>query len=173
MPTEERTLGELHAAIAALDPGARLRDLTSQLVTLNDRLHHLETDYSVETNPDRVTLHVAELETLRANQHDVRTLIATERQTINRRTFTPTDHDTLRAAITHRTATIYQQTISNRPEWLIEVLTELDDRGTLGQLRAGQVRQLVLDRATTEELSLGGHAPDPGQRVERLLARIV
>ena len=62
-------------------------------------------------------------------------------------------------------------TVNGRVE--TKVLTELDDRGTLGQLRAGQVRQLVLDRATTEELSLDGLTPASGRRVERLLARIV
>ena len=89
--------------------------------------------------PGPTELFVAELETLRANQHDVRTLIATERQTISRRTFAPTDHDALRAAIAHRTETIYAQAISERPEWLIELLTELDDRGTLEQLRPRQL----------------------------------
>ncbi|MGE0308927.1 MAG: MobF family relaxase, partial [Acidimicrobiia bacterium] len=133
LQVEGRTLAELHTAIAALDPGARLRDLTSQLVALNDRLRRVETDYSSETNPDRVALLVAELETLRANQHEARALIATERQTISRQTSASTDHESLRAAITHRTTTIYQQAIDERPEWLIELLTELDDRGTLAQ----------------------------------------
>jgi hypothetical protein len=113
---EDRTLREPHTTIAALDPGARLRDLTQQLVALNDRLHQVETDRSAETKPHRSALFVAELETLRANQHDVRTMIATEGQTLDRRMFTPTDHDALRAAIAQRTKTIYQQAIDERRE---------------------------------------------------------
>ena len=154
LQVEDRTLAELHAAIDALDPGARLRNLTQELVTLNDRLHQVETDRSAETNPDRSALSVAELETLRTNQHDVRTMIAAEHQTLSRRTIAPTDHDALRAAVAHRTATIYQQTISERPEWLIALLNELDDRGTLEQVRLGQVRQLVLDRVTVDDLAI-------------------
>ena len=88
----------------------------------------------------------------RQNQVDARALIATERQTLSRRALAPTDHDSLRAAITHRTKTIYQQAINERPEWLIETLTELDDRGTLGQLRPSQLRQLVSDVAADKDL---------------------
>ena len=170
---ESRTLRELNVAIASLDPGARLHDLTAQLVALNDRLHHVETDYTSETNPDRSTLVVAELETLRANQHDVRTMIANERQTLSRRTFAPTDHGALRAAVTHRTVTIYQQAISERPEWLVELLTELDDRGTLEQVRLGQVRQLVLDRVTNMDIAVAGHTLGSARRVDRIPTRTV
>ena len=95
--------------------------------------------------------------------HDVRALLATERQTISRRTLAPTDHDALRAAVTHRTRTIYQQAINERPEWLVELLTELEDRGTLEQVRLGQVRQLVLDTVTARELASG----DPTQVATR------
>jgi len=160
LQVESRTLAELHTAIAALDPGARLRELTQQLVALNDRLHHVESERSVETNPARAALLAAERETLRAGQHDVRTVIATERQTLSRRAFAPTDHDALQAAITHRTRTIYQQAISERPEWLIALLNELDDRGTLQQVRLSQVTHLVLDRVTSADLAMGDPAPD-------------
>ena len=170
---ESRTLAELHAAIAGLDPGARLRDLTSQLVAINDRLHHAETENSAETNPDRLALFAAELVTLRANQHDVRTLITTERQTLSRRTFAPTDHDALRAAVTHRTETIYQQAIRERPEWLIELLMDLDDRGTLEQLRPRQLHRLVLEEAKTRDLRLDDPAMAARGSVERTPARAI
>ena len=171
LQVEDRTLGELHAAIAALDPGARLRELTSQLVAVNDRLHFVESELSVEANPERAALLAAELETVRASQHDARALIATERQTLGRRTFAPTDHDALRAAIARRTETVYQQAVNERPEWLVELLTELDDRGTLEQVRLGQVRQLVLDRVKTDDLALHVPSPNPGQSVEQDLVR--
>ncbi|HQZ33567.1 MAG TPA: MobF family relaxase [Ilumatobacteraceae bacterium] len=171
LQVEDRTLGELHAAIAALDPGARLRDLTQQLVAVNDRLHQVETDRSAATNPDRSALFVAELETLRSNQNVVRTMIATERQTLSRRTLAPTDHDELRAAIAHRTATIYQQAISERPDWLIEVLNGLDDRGTLEQLRLSQVRELVLGKVTAADHAVGAPIHSAKRQVERTPAR--
>jgi conjugative relaxase-like TrwC/TraI family protein len=171
LQVEDRTLGELHAAIAALDPGARLRDLTQQLVAVNDRLHQVETDRSAETNPDRSALFVAELETLRSNQHDVRTMIATERQTLSRRTLAPTDHDALREAISNRTRTIYRQAINERPDWLIEQLTGLDDRGILEQLRLGQIRELILANATTTELALGDLTPHAMRRLDRAPGR--
>ena len=150
---ERRTLGELQAAIAALDPGAKLRDLTTQLVALNDRLHQVESDRSGETNPARASLFVAEQTTLRASQHDVRSQISTERESVNRRTYSPTDQDTLRSALVRRTETIYQQAISERPVWLIDLLTDLDGHATLEQLRPAQIRELILDRAMTEELA--------------------
>lgn len=155
---EDRTLGELHAAIAALDPGARLRDLTSQLVALNDRLHHVETNHSAEADPERAALLAAELETLRANQHDVRAVIANERQAINRRALGPTDHDALRAAISQRTGTIYRHAVEDRPDWLIELLTELDERGTLEQLRPSQLHRVISDAAAAKDLDQSSHA---------------
>lgn len=171
LQVESRTLAELHVAMAALDPGARLRDLTSQLVVLNDRFHHVEAERSVEANPERAALLAAELEILRASQEAVRTLLATERQTLSRRTLAPTDHDVLGAAIAHRTATIYQQAITERPEWLVELLTELDDRGTLKQARLGQVRQLVLDRVTSAELASCDPTVETSRRVGRVPVR--
>ena len=172
-PTETRTLGEMHAAIAALDPGARLRDLTSQLVALNDRLHLVEADRGAETNPTRAALLVAEQETLRASQKDARALISTEREAVNRRTYTPTDEDALRSALARRTETIYQQAVIDRPEWLVDLLTELDDRGTLTQLRPGQVRQRVLDRAIAGDLVVDRLAPAAQRKGVRALERSV
>ena len=69
-------------------------------------------------------------------------------------------------------ATIYQRATSERPEWLIELLTELDDRGTLGQLRSGQVHQLVIDRVTSDDLELSGLAPASGRRLERAVRTV-
>ena len=97
----------------------------------------------------------------------MRNLIAAERQTVNRRSFTPTDHEALQAAITHRTTTVYQQAINERPEWLIEFLTELDDRGTLEQLRPRQLHRLVLETVTTSDLGLGDRAIAEKRRFER------
>ncbi|MCW2750383.1 MAG: conjugative relaxase, partial [Aeromicrobium sp.] len=171
LQVEDRTLGELHAAIAALDPGARLSELTSRLVVLNDRVCQVENDRSAETDPHRLALVVAELETLRANQHDIRAWIATERQSLNRRIFVPTDHDALREAISNRTRTIYRLAINERPDWLIEQLTGLDDRGTLEQLRLGQIRELILANATTAELALGDLTPHAMQRLGRAPGR--
>ncbi len=169
-PVESRTLAELHAASAALDPGAQLRDLTTQLVALNDRLRRVEAARATETNPARTALLVAEETTLRASQHDVRAQISTERAAVNRRTYTPADQHALRSALVRRTDTIYQQAISERPEWLIELLTELDDLGTLAQLRPGQVRDLVLDKATTVDLAVGSPIPAARRRIERAQA---
>ena len=103
----------------------------------------------------------------------MRALISTEREAINRRYYAPTDHDTLRSALARRTDAIYQQAISERPEWLIELLTDLDDCGTLEQLRPAQVRQLVLDRAKTVDLALEGLAPASALAVERAPGRTV
>ena len=155
-PVEARTLAELETAIASLDPGARLRDLTEQLVAVNDRLHRLEAERRAEGVRSRASLLTAELETLRANQRDVRNLIDSQRQTLSRRTLAPTDHDALRAAVTHRTETIYQQAIRERPDWLVELLTELDDRGTLQQVRLSQVQKLTVGAATSRDLDLQG-----------------
>jgi hypothetical protein len=166
-PVETRTLAELETTMASLDPGAALRDLTEQLVAVNDRLHRVETGRATEVDPGRAALIAAEEETLRANQQYVRNLIAVERNMLHSRSFAPTDHDTLRSAITRRTTTIYQQAISERPEWLVELLTELDDRGTLEQLRLAQIHRLVLERATTADLSL----PDPTIEAKRMVKR--
>jgi conjugative relaxase-like TrwC/TraI family protein len=172
-PVENRTLAELETAIAALDPGARLRDLTEAVVAVNDRLHQVATERTAEADPRRAALLTAERETLRANQQDLRNLIAAERQTLSRRSFTPTDRDTLRAAITDRTTTIYQQGIIERPDWIVELLTELDDRGTLRQLRLSQIRELILDKATTTDLALGDPPLDTKRKVERAPVRAI
>ena len=172
LPPEPRTLGEIHAAIAALDPGARLRELTTQLVALNDRLHVVEAERSAETTATRAALLVAEIEIVRVSQRDTRALISTEREAVNRRAYTPTDQDALRSVITRRTETIYQQAITERPEWLIELLTELDDRGTLEQLRPGQVRQLILDKAVAADLVLLNPS-DANRSVGRQTARTI
>ena len=151
-PVESRTHAELETAIASLDPGARLRDLTDQLVAVNDRLHQVEAERPTEADPRRAALLAAERQSLKETQQDLRPLVTAERQTVNRRAFTPADHDTLRAAITHRTTTLYQRAISDRPEWLIELLTELDDRGTLGQLRCAQVWRMVINAVAARDL---------------------
>ena len=165
LPPETRTLGELHAAIAALDPGARLRDLTTQLVALNDRLRVVEAGRSAETAAARAALLVAELETLRANQHDLCGAISTERESVNRLTHATAGQNTLQSALLRRTDTVYRQAVAERPEWLIDLLTELDDRGTLTQLRPGQVRKVVLERAVIEELTLDGLAPQSERKL--------
>lgn len=51
---------------------------------------------------------------------------------------------------------IYQQAIVDRPEWLVDLFTDLDDRGTLRPLRSGQIRRLVLDRVLSEDRTLEG-----------------
>ena len=171
--TEPRTLGELQAAVAALDPGVRLRNLTEQLVALNDGLRRVQADRDAETDPARTTLLNAEKETLRSSQRDVRTLISTERTAVNHQTYTTTDHDALRWAITRRTETIYQQAITERPEWLVALLTDLDDLGTLAQLRPGQIRELILDRATVGELGLHGPSAESERKLERVPVRAI
>lgn len=100
-------------------------------------------------------------------------LLATERQTLRQPTLSPTDHDVLCVAVTHRTRTIYQQAINERPEWLVELLTELDDRGTLEQVRLGQVHQLVLDRAVDHDLGTGEPLRNVKRSIERVSVRTV
>lgn len=161
MPDEVSRFGFVHALI---------RETLYQDLSRSRRAQaHLR---AAEADPSRAALLAAEGQTLRANQQDARNLIAAERHTLNRRTFTPTDHDTLRAAITHRTTTIYQQAISDRPEWLIEILTELDDRGTLAQLRLGQLRELVKAVAINKDCDIASatvalRRPSPSMSMPR------
>jgi len=168
LPTETRTLGELQAAIAALDPGAQLRYLTAQLVSINDRLHLVKVDRSTETASARAALLVAEEQTLRASQHDVRALISIERDSITRPA--STDHDALRAAMSHRTEMIYQQAINGRPEWITELLTELDDLGTLEQLRPRQIRELIVAKAADNDLAVTASNSEARRRADRPVA---
>jgi conjugative relaxase-like TrwC/TraI family protein len=155
---EDRTLAELSTAIAALEPGARLRDLTEQLVAVNDQLHRVNAGRAAETNATRSALLAAETETLLANRRDVRTLLEAERNILNRRSFASTDHEVLHAAVARRTTTVYQEAVVERPEWLVDLLTELDDRGTLGQLRHAQLRRLIIDAAAARDLNPSGEA---------------
>ena len=158
-PTEERTLAQLHEALAALDPGRRLRELTEDLVAVNDRLAHLETQLAAETNPQRHDLLTSERDTLIATQASVRTMLVAERQAIADRRWEPNDTDDLRTAIVHRTTTLYERAVTERHDWVVDLLNELDDRGTLEQLRPRQLRQLIVDARTNQHKN-----PGPTQR---------
>lgn len=152
---ETRTLGELHTAIAALDPGKRLRELTEQLVAVNDRIEIVEAECSADAELARRALLTAELVTLTSAQDDLRAAIAAERQSILRQPFSTSELNGVKAAIVARTAVVLQEAIDNRPEWLVEMLNDLEARGVLVQLRTSQLRQVVEQAAVArDEMSM-------------------
>jgi hypothetical protein len=158
--TEERTLAELHEALACLDPGRRLRELTEDLVATNDRLAVLQDQLAQETDGDRTALLVGELEVVEAQRSSARTMLEEERQAISNRRWNPTEADELRVAIVRRTATVYRQAVTEHPEWAVTLLNEMDDRHALEQVRPDQVRQLIQDGAVAGDLDRNPQVPD-------------
>ncbi|MEP6660548.1 MAG: MobF family relaxase, partial [Acidimicrobiales bacterium] len=171
-PTEERTLAQLHEALAALDPGRRLRELTEDLVAVNDRLAHVESQLAAETGHERRALLTSERDTLIATQSNDRATVTAERDAIADRRWEPNDTDHLRTAIVHRTTTIYQRAVTDRHQWVVDLLNELDDRGTLEQLRPRQLHQLIADTAIQRDLGAEPAAHSMQlSRVEAVLVR--
>ena len=145
LPTETRTLTQLHTELAALDPGQHLRTLTEQLVTINDQLHATTTSIAVEADPTLVALLQAEAAALRDQHQQLRADINQERQHLNHHNNQHPDAAKLQAAIVSRTNTLFAEAINHQPEWLIELLNDLDDSGTLTQASAAQVYERVRD----------------------------
>ena len=166
-PTEERTLAGLREALAALDPGRRLRKLTEHLVATNDRLAAVQEQLAEETDIDRLELLAGELEVLEAQRSSTRTMLQEERHAIDNGRWEPTEADELRAAIARRTATIYRQAVTENPEWVVTLLNDLDDQGVLEQLRASQLHALIVDAATEKDLT-----PNAPQGRSSVLARV-
>jgi hypothetical protein len=150
--TEERTLAELHEALAALDPGRRLRELTEQLVVTNDQLAAVQEQLAKETDVDRLELLGGELQVLSEQQSSTRAMLQAERHAISNGRWEPTEADDLRAAIARRTATIYRQAVTEHPEWVVTLLNDLDDVGSLEQLTVEQTRRVVLDSACGQDV---------------------
>ena len=168
-PTEERTLAQLREALAALDPGRRLRELSESLVATNDQLAAVQAQLVQETDRDRSALRAGERDVLIAQQTSTRTMLEEERRAVRDRIWEPTEADSLQAAMVHRTATLYRQAVTEHPEWVVNLLNELDDIGSLSQLRAAEIRQLIVEAAGNLDLdqllarrALGPcHAPAP------------
>lgn len=150
-PTEERTLAQLHEALAALDPGRRLRELSESLVATNDQLAAVQAQLTRETDRDRSALLDGERDVLIAQQTSTRTMLEEERRAVRNRIWEPTDADHLRASIVHRTATVYRQAVTEHPEWVVNLLNDLDDRGVLEQIRLGELRGIIVNAATRDD----------------------
>jgi hypothetical protein len=73
-------------------------------------------------------------------------MLEAERHSISNRRWEPTETDSLRAAIVHRTATIYRQAVTERPEWIGDLLNELDNLGVCREVVSRVCRDLVTRR---------------------------
>jgi hypothetical protein len=155
-PVEPRTLAQLQTELTRLDPGRRLRQLTEHLVAARDHLTHVQDRLEAELDRHRRDPLVAERDVLLAEQTASRAAVEAEREALRNRRWQPNEANELRAAINRRTATIYQHAVTEHPEWVVQLLTELDDRGSLQQLRPNQVHQLIVDAATQRDM---GPAP--------------
>jgi len=82
-------------------------------------------------------------------------MLEEERRAVRNRIWERTEADSLRAAIVHRTARVYRQAVTEHPEWVVDLLNELDDTGSLDQLRAEQIRQLIVEAAGNMDLGQG------------------
>jgi conjugative relaxase-like TrwC/TraI family protein len=132
---EQRTLADLHDQLDHLDPGQRLRQLTVQLTQLGDRNAAIHQRLDADSDPSHRDLLTAEADVVSGQRQALRLALAEERARLaanSHHSTGPTNQ--LREAIADRTATITNDALTRRPEWLTGWLTKLHLNGSLSQI---------------------------------------
>ena len=148
--TESQTLAELDAALQTLDPASELRTLSERLVGIDDRLLAVGRDADEQADASRRALLEAEHDTLAAERNQV--AVEAERALAAVRDMGwHSDAVDLREAVVRRTDFVYRQAVLRRPEWLVDMLADLDEKASLSELSGNQVRQIVLEATTARD----------------------
>jgi UvrD-like helicase C-terminal domain len=155
-PEETRTIAELETALLVLDPGAQLQALTQELAEINDRISAIADSPTPAGDAEHDQLLQAERDALQARRSPLRSAIREARRKVTEERWDDSPANQLRAAITHRTTTLYQQTIEDPPDWAVQLLNDLDDSGSLQQLSDHQVAQLLQAEALGRDRACGG-----------------
>ena len=136
--TEHRSLGELRSLLAVCDPGRRLQELTTDLVSVSDNIANIQSLLADGVSRTTTALLATEVAVLNERHALLTFEIQSEQKSASERRWSPSNVSLLRTAIEVRTAAILKAAVTDRPTWLVGRLNALDEAGSLSQLTPGR-----------------------------------